>query len=100
MKIRPFLWVAALLLSLDLGMAGEVPASGSKFPVPPQQNAPWKLPGNVTDPKGELKTAVDKMFNLGLADPRGCAYHNVTVKEGGKIHEARGWVLPATQGDV
>lgn len=99
MKTRYVLWLVALLLASGLGMAGEKPASDSKFPVPPQQDTPWSLPEKVPDPKGDLKTAVDTMFKLGLADPRGCAYHDVTVKEGGKIHEARGWVLPSTQGD-
>ena len=62
---------------------------------PPQQAGPWSLPEGVADPGGKIKEAVDTLFRLGMADPRGCAYRHVTVREGGKDVEARGWVLPS-----
>lgn len=96
MKKHLILHVFALLLFSPWGFA-DAPRD---FPIPPQQSAPWKLPDKVPDPQGELKAAVDTMFKLGLADPRGCPYHHVTVKEAGKLHDARAWVLPATQGDT
>lgn len=100
MKIPYILGIVALLLASGWGTAGEKPAADAKLPVPPQQDAPWSMTTKVPDPKGELKAAVDAMFKLGIADPRGCAYHHLTVQEDGKIHEARGWVLPASQDDT
>lgn len=80
-------------------MAEDAAAPPTDFPVPPQQNTAWSLPEKVPDADGKLKAAVDAMFKLGLADPRGCAYHHVKVREGGKLQDARGWVLPAKEGD-
>ena len=99
MNKRPAPLLFSLLLVSGWGFAENEPPQAARFPAPPQQDAPWSLPEKAPDPKGKLKAAVDAMFKLGLADPRGCDYRHVTVREGGKTHAARGWVLPATQGD-
>ena len=78
------LWISASLIGFTWGQVS-----------PPLQAAPWSLPEGVADPGGKIKEAVDTLFRLGMADPRGCAYRQVTVREGGKDVEARGWVLPS-----
>lgn len=91
--------ISFLLIDSNWGIAAGAPTPPLDFPVPPKQNTPWNLPEKVPDPKGKIKAAVDTLFKLGVADPRGCAYHHVTVKEDGKTVDARGWVLPAVKGD-
>lgn len=88
-----------LFIGPSQGISAVAPLPPLDFPVPPWQNAPWSPPEAVADLKREVKAVVDDLFKLGMADPRGCAYHHVTVMEGGKKSDARGWVLPAVQGD-
>jgi hypothetical protein len=71
--------------------------SRATAPTPPQQSAPWSLPDGVDDADGRIKTTVDTLFGLGLADPRGCSYRHVTIQQGGVKMEARGWVLPDSE---
>ena len=88
------MWIA-IVVGLVSTLRADPPPPAATFPTPPQQSAPWVLPNGMEDPKGEIKDAVETLFKLGLADPRGCAYRHVTVMEDGKPHRARGWVLPA-----
>lgn len=98
-----------LFIGPSQGISAVAPSPPLDFPIPPRQNAPWSLPEAafeswsppeaVADLKKEAKAVVDDLFKLGMADPRGCAYHHVTVMEGGKRSDARGWVLPAVHGD-
>lgn len=68
------------------------------FPVPPQQYAPWKAP--ATRLSAELVGAARDLFVLGLPDPRGCEYREITITVGdvwGHVRDVktRGWVLPS-----
>ncbi|MES2474337.1 MAG: hypothetical protein V4640_01060 [Verrucomicrobiota bacterium] len=62
--------------------------------APPQQSAPWKLPEGVADADGKIQATVHTLFELGMADPRGCSYRHVTLRQDGLTREGRGWVLP------
>lgn len=52
------------------------------------------MPDGVADPDGAIKQVVEAVFRLGMADPRGCPFHHVIVRDDGKEYPARGWVLP------
>lgn len=68
------------------------------FPSPPQQNLVWNR-GETTLSK-EVILAMRQLFELGLADPRGCEYKTVQVEIGNVwshkpgLITTRGWVLP------
>src|SRR5262245_33991890 len=53
---------------------------GDDMPVPPQQNMPWTPPAEPFPEK--LLTATVKLFEQGLADPRGCEYREIEVVAG------------------
>ena len=68
-----------------------------QFPVPPQQYALWKAPN--TKLTAEIVAATRDLFVLGLADPRGCEYREITITTGdvwGRVQDVKthGWVLP------
>ncbi|HEX4450333.1 MAG TPA: hypothetical protein VH143_05640 [Kofleriaceae bacterium] len=65
------------------------------FPEPPMQHAAW------TAPDGALGSAAARVFELGLADPRGCDYRAITIVVGtvwgnDQAVESHGWVLPGS----
>jgi hypothetical protein len=72
--------------------------TGKALPQPPKQKTSW-LP-----PKSNLPTnyvsATTLLFEQGLADPRGCDYHEIEVGTGnvwsgyGGVVKTHGWVLP------
>ncbi len=68
------------------------------FPSPPQQSIAWN-PG-ATNLSNEVILAMRQLFELGLADPRGCEYKTVQVETGSVwahcpiMITTRGWVLP------
>lgn len=70
----------------------------SSLPTPPQQNSSW-IPRKSKLPE-EFVTTTTRLFEQGLADPRGCEYREVEVTVGsvmggaGKI-KVHAWVLPA-----
>ena len=88
------LWLFAFAFAATSGLRADPELT---IATPPQQAALWSLPEGMDDPDGKIKTAVDTLFGLGLADPRGCSYRHVTIKEGGVQVEARGWVLPESK---
>jgi len=71
--------------------------------IPPQQNNAWAMPQSKLPEK--LLTAIDPLFVLGMADPRGCEYHQVQVaignvwNGGGDAVQTHGWVIPANPAD-
>jgi hypothetical protein len=71
----------------------------SSFPIPPMQSAPWALESTNLPPG--LQSAVNVLFQAGMADPRGCEYREIEVVVGifwtasGTTNKTRGWVLPA-----
>jgi len=95
------------LLSGGVACGGEFrpspPSAGSSLPEPPRQNAPWAAP--TVDLPAALVTAVEALFQAGMADPRGCEYRAVEVAVGscwsgdGGIAPTHGWLLPAKGGD-
>ncbi len=68
----------------------------ASFPEPPMQHAAW------TAPDGALGSATANVFELGLADPRGCDYRAITISVGDvwgneQAVDTHGWVLPGSQ---
>ena len=84
----------------------ELPKLGSDaLPAPPQQTSEWKAPSLISTDKdraateastmAELAEAVQSLFALGLADPRGCEYRNIEVVTAGyRTTKTHGWVFP------
>jgi hypothetical protein len=66
------------------------------FPVPPAQSQPWRAPANLP---ADLATAVELLFQSGLADPRGCEYREIEVAAGDVwkpspvIVKTHGWIF-------
>ncbi len=99
-----FLLVALALTDWSSGVLSQEswpPAEerGDVLPTPPEQSAWWSPP----PPKlpGTLVSAAVNLFQLGLADPRGCEYREMEVLVGGYTPECRdavvktnGWVIP------
>jgi hypothetical protein len=73
---------------------------GDAIPQPPRQKEPWNPP--ATTLPNSFVSAASKLFEQGLADPRGCEYREIEVVAGSVwgsavIMKTRGWVLPANQ---
>ena len=89
-----------------VGMFATWLASGQAlavFPEPPRQKAPWEPPANSTILR-KWTSAISELRELGLADPRGCAYRHVTIdvgRERGVTERlrTRAWVLPDGDGE-
>lgn len=69
---------------------------GPSLPDPPRQNQPWTPPA-TTLPRNVV-TAAQFLFDLGLADPRGCEYSEFEVAVGNiwghaSAFKAHGWVF-------
>ena len=71
------------------------------MPVPPLQRAAWSGPKDNIP--ADLLAATTRLFQQGLADPRGCDYRVVSVGVGScwsrdaSVVECHGWVLPTTE---
>lgn len=103
LKLRPlkFLKTSVALWGALAFLVVVAPSSApaQTLPIPPRQNMPWippssKLPLEVT-------RAAEDLFKLGLADPRGGEYREITVTTGdvwGHVRQTRthGWVLPVS----
>src|SRR5678815_930439 len=46
------------------------------YATPPQQTAPWTPPSNVP---ADVVAVAKKLFDSGLADPRGCTYREIEI---------------------
>lgn len=72
---------------------------GATFPLPPQQNAPWKAARDDA-----FSQVVTRLFKAGLADPRGAQYREVELvagptrwtRPGQTAPQLRAFVLPST----
>ena len=66
-----------------------------------EQKAAWTAP--KADVPADLVTATTRLFQQGLADPRGCDYRTISVGTGScwsgdaGVAECHGWVLPAAE---
>jgi hypothetical protein len=96
MKLR---WFLLLLFLLPACRPGAQPLSVSGFPEPPQQRAAWAFSTNSIS--ADIVSAAAALFDVGLADPRGCEYREIEIHigevwrgDGGTI-KTHGWVLPA-----
>ncbi len=75
---------------------------GDSLPESPRQAEPWTPP--TSELPDVLVTAVSTLFEQGLADPRGAAYHEIEIGTGScwtgdaGVIRTRGWVLPAAEG--
>ena len=95
---------AGLLLLLQASTATgacqqSLDSKETSLPEPPQQRTLW-TPPQTTLP-GLMVTATAKLFEHGMADPRGCEYREVEIRAGNvwngeavpiKIHA---WLMPA-----
>lgn len=99
--MKMLLACAIALIACRIG-AEEVPRT--LLPEGPQQRQPSARPATKLPEK--MVSAADFLFQLGLADPRGCEYREIEVvasgwfgsmDRDGKIH---GWVLPERAGDT
>lgn len=72
------------------------------LPIPPMQSSPWKI-ASTNLPAG-FESAVGKIFEAGMADPRGCDYREIEIVVGdfrsasAKTIKTHGWILPAASG--
>ncbi|WP_392408624.1 hypothetical protein [Chlorogloeopsis fritschii] len=77
--------------------------TGESIPTPPQQFTPFDIPS--TKLPSAFVTAAMKLFEQGLADPRGCQYQEIEVGTGScwtgdaGVVKVRGWVLPTPRKD-
>ncbi len=72
------------------------------IPLPPKQGKPWEAPNTKRLPASWLN-ATRTLLEAGLADPRGCSYHEIDITIEHFSHIGRpvveiltthGWVLP------
>ena len=73
---------------------------GARGPQCPRAADPWAPPAQGLPPS--VADAAATLFSQGLADPRGCAYHEVDVEVGSVwtgpdgVLTTHGWVMPAS----
>jgi hypothetical protein len=72
--------------------------AGESIPESPQQKIPWTPP--QTQLPQNLISAAARLFEQGLADPRGLEYREIEVVVGAGWHtgflgKTHGWILPA-----
>jgi hypothetical protein len=89
-----------LILCLALVLSGCSIGYSINVVEPPQQHNPWKPP--ATDLPTNLISSAKFLFDLGLADPRGCQYREFETVIGYDIPsvKAHGWILPAKSGQT
>ncbi len=88
MRSKLYLAITLAITSAASLLADPPRFSGDTLPVPPQQSAPWKPPGDAGLER--WVDAAQTLFTQGFADPRGCEYREIEVTAG----STRGWVLP------
>lgn len=98
-----FIIVCSCFQAQIISALGQITATNtlSLFPVSPGQSRPWIPPTNLPP---HLATAVELLFQSGLADPRGCEYREIEVTAGNVwkpspvIVKTHGWILPPHSG--
>ena len=72
----------------------------SPFQSPPMQTDSWTLSVLSTNLPPHLQSAINLLFQNGMADPRGCDYREVDVvvanfwTASGTTNKTHGWILP------
>jgi hypothetical protein len=91
--------LCCLLFGSGKNTRGQTADTWKDIPSPPQQTAAWKAPATKLSP--QFVSATAKLFEQGLADPRGCPYREITVVVGsfeppwsGTVVKTHGWVIP------
>ncbi|HUJ59997.1 MAG TPA: hypothetical protein VLX92_15940 [Kofleriaceae bacterium] len=78
------------------------PIPTPQYPEPPRQHATWSPPRTALP--AAVVAAAQKLFDQGLADPRGCEYRELELEVGEAWQGAaspmktHGWVLPGPAG--
>ena len=92
----------ALRCGILFGLVLACAARGElRLPEPPRQHTAWRPDASIPT---NILSAVDKLFEQGFPDPRGCEYREIEVAVsgvwGGKVSlvKTRGWVLPKKAG--
>jgi len=73
--------------------------AGQELPRPPKQKSAWSPP--AAGLPTHYLTATERLFQQGLADPRGCDYRVIEIGTGspwsgdGGVVKTHGWVLPS-----
>jgi hypothetical protein len=70
---------------------------GKVIPDPTSQGLAWTPPATKLPRSFSQTTAA--LFELGVADPRGCEYHEVDFSDW-RVTKARGFILPERPGDA
>jgi hypothetical protein len=76
--------------------------AGDALPAPTKQDEPWAVPN--TQLPDNVVAAARKLFDRGMADPRGCQYREIHIVIGDvwgqvRLIKSRGWVMPAGKED-
>ena len=96
---RPYLGCFLCLLLAVTAISAENPVS--PFQSPPMQTDPWALSVLSTNLPPHLQSAINLLFQNGMADPRGCDYRDVDLvvanfwTASGTTNKTRGWILPS-----
>ena len=96
------LGIIVAYLGTPVSQAAPLPIATPPYPEPPQQRAAWTAPPGAD---GKLAAAARRLFDEGLADPRGCDYREVELEVGEGWEDAvtpvktHGWVLPGAAAD-
>jgi hypothetical protein len=93
--------VIGLFAALGIGPTSgpSLPLKNEALPEPPMQRAGLS-PDNAGLP-ADLLSATRRLFDQGLADPRGCEYRMIAVGTGscwsgdGGVVDCHGWALPS-----
>ncbi len=102
-RLRAALFVWAILIAAQAILAAERKPppnfAGAALPEPPAQHKAWTAPPTAL--LATMLSAVDLLYQQGMADPRGCEYREIEVVVGsvwggdGGTLKVHGWVLPA-----
>jgi hypothetical protein len=98
---RMGLALSGLLVLVPASVAQPTPPAprftGTSIPDPPRQRERWTPPD--TKLPRFLINATAALFEAGMADPCGCEYRDIEVRDTSLI-KTRGFVLPETPGDA
>ncbi len=98
-------WGASLLFGVESSEREVAPLfTGDKIPTPPAQNSSWAAERSPRSPlEAALFLSGRRLFQQGLADPRGCEYRSIKIGVGScwdhevTLVETQGWVLPDSE---
>jgi hypothetical protein len=97
--LPPILFLLSLAPNLAAQQTRTWKFDGNSIPEPPQQKASWTPPQPGAQLPLNLISATTRLFEQGLADPRGAEYREIEIAIGsewrpGFTVKTHGWVLP------